>query len=304
MKNENLTLLILAAGMGSRFGGLKQIEPIGPNGEFIIDYSIYDAIKAGFNKVVFIIKEENYEIFKETIGKRVEDKINVEYVFQKLTDLPVGYTCPEDRVKPWGTAHAVYAARNNINEPFAIINADDFYGYDAFKVIADFLKEEVKDNLYGMVGYKVKNTLTENGSVKRGICEVEETTLKGIIESSVIEENGIITASPLDGSDSFTVTEDRCVSMNMLGFNSNVFLYIEKNFPKFLDNNKNDILKCEYLIPDILTMASNENYAKTKVLPTIAKWEGVTYKEDKESVVNAIQKLIDEGIYPHNLWKN
>ena len=304
MKNENLTLLILAAGMGSRFGGLKQIEPIGPNGEFIIDYSIYDAIKAGFNKVVFIIKEENYDIFKETIGKRVEDKINVEYVFQKLTDLPEGYTCPEDRVKPWGTAHAVYAARNNINEPFAIINADDFYGYDAFKVIADFLKEEVKDNLYGMVGYKVKNTLTENGSVKRGICEIDETTLKGIIESSVIEENGIITASPLDGGASFTVTEDRCVSMNMLGFNPNVFSYIEMNFPEFLDNNKNDILKCEYLIPDILTMASNENYAKTKVLPTTAKWEGVTYKEDKESVVNAIQKLVDEGTYPQNLWKN
>ena len=304
MKNENLTLLILAAGMGSRFGGLKQIEPIGPNGEFIIDYSIYDAIKAGFNKVVFIIKEENYEIFKETIGKRVEDKINVEYVFQKLTDLPAGYTCPEERVKPLGTAHAVYAARNNINEPFAIINADDFYGYDAFKVIADFLKEEVRDNLYGMVGYKVKNTLTENGSVKRGICEVDETTLKGIIESSVIEENGTITASPLDGSEPFTVTEDRCVSMNMLGFNPNVFSYIEKNFPEFLDNNKNDILKCEYLIPDILTMASNEDYAKTKVLPTTAKWEGVTYKEDKESVVKAIQKLVDEGTYPQNLWKN
>lgn len=303
MKNENLTLLILAAGMGSRFGGLKQIEPVGPNGEFIIDYSIYDAIKAGFNKVVFIIKEENYEIFKETIGKRVEDKINVEYAFQKLEDLPNGYVCPKDRVKPWGTAHAIWAARNNINEPFAIINADDFYGYDAFRVISNFLKEEVCENTYGLVGYKIKNTLTENGSVKRGVCKLNGSYLDKIIESTVIEENDIITASPLDGSNHFTVDKDGCVSMNMLGFTTNLFLYIEKNFSDFFDKNKDDILKCEYLIPDVLTKAIKENYAKTKVLPTTAKWEDVTYKEDKETVVKAIQALIDEGVYPQNLWK-
>ena len=302
MENKNLTLLILAAGMGSRFGGLKQIEPFGPNGEFIIDYSIYDAIKAGFNKVVFIIKEENYEIFKETIGKRVEDKIKVEYAFQKLEDLPEGYTCPSDRVKPWGTAHAILAAKNNINEPFAIINADDFYGYDAYSVISKFLKEEKNEEVYGLVGYQVKNTLTENGSVKRGVCKLNNGYLDEIIESSVIEENGIITASPLDGSNSFEVSQDASVSMNMLGFTPNIFTYIENNFSKFLDDNKDNILKCEYLIPDILTQATKENYAKTKVLPTIAKWEGVTYKEDKESVVKAIQKLIDEGVYPYNLW--
>ena len=302
MENKNLTLLILAAGMGSRFGGLKQIEPFGPNGEFIIDYSIYDAIKAGFNKVVFIIKEENYEIFKETIGKRVEDKIKVEYAFQKLEDLPEGYTCPSDRVKPWGTAHAILAAKNNINEPFAIINADDFYGYDAYSVISKFLKEEKNEEVYGLVGYQVKNTLTENGSVKRGVCKLNNGYLDEIIESSVIEENGIITASPLDGSNSFEVSQDASVSMNMLGFTPNIFTYIENNFSKFLDDNKDNILKCEYLIPDILTQATKENYAKTKVLPTIAKWEGVTYKEDKESVVKAIQKLIDEGDYPYNLW--
>lgn len=304
MENKNLTLLILAAGMGSRFGGLKQIEPIGPNGEFIIDYSIYDAIKAGFNKVVFIIKEENYEIFKETIGKRVEDKIKVEYAFQKLEDLPEGYEKPEERVKPWGTAHAILAAKNNINEPFAIINSDDFYGYDAYRVISEFLKEEKQEETYGLVGYKVKNTLTENGSVKRGVCKLNNNYLDELIESSIIEENNIITATPLNGDDSFTVTEDTYVSMNMLGFTPNIFDYIEKNFPIFLDENKDDMLKCEYLIPDILTQATRENYAKTKVLPTIAKWEGVTYKEDKDGVVKAIQKLVDDGIYPQNLWKN
>lgn len=303
MEKENLTLLIMAAGMGSRFGGLKQIEPVGPNGEFIIDYSVYDAIKAGFNKVVFIIKEENYEVFKETIGRRVEDKIKVEYAFQKLENLPDGYVCPEMREKPWGTAHAILSAKSIINEPFAIINSDDFYGRDAYYVISNFLKEEKEEETYGLVGYKIKNTLTENGSVKRGVCKLNNNYLQEIIESSVIEENGIITATPLDGRSSFEVTEDASVSMNMLGFTPNIFSYIEKKFPKFLDENKDNILKCEYLIPDVLTMATEEGYAKTKVLPTTAKWEGVTYKEDKESVVKAIQNLIDKGEYPQELWK-
>ena len=297
------TLLILAAGMGSRFGGLKQIEPMGPSGEFIIDYSVYDAIQAGFNKIVFIIKEENYEVFKETIGKRIEDKIKVEYVFQRLEDLPEGYTCPENREKPWGTAHAILSAKNNIHEPFVIINADDFYGRDAYLVISKFLKEEVQNNKYGLVGYSVKNTLTENGSVKRGICKLKENYLQEIIESNVIEKNGVITATPLDGRDPFLVTEDTYVSMNMLGFSPSLFSYIEKAFPSFLEKNKDNILKCEYLIPDVLTMAIEEGYARTKVLPTTAKWEGVTYKEDKDSVVKAIQKLMEEGVYPQNLWK-
>lgn len=293
----------MAAGMGSRFGGLKQIEPVGPTGEFIIDYSVYDAIQAGFNKIVFIIKEENYEVFKETIGKRIEDKIKVEYVFQRLEDLPEGYTCPENREKPWGTAHAILSAKNNIHEPFVIINADDFYGRDAYLVISKFLKEEVQNNKYGLVGYSVKNTLTENGSVKRGICKLKENYLQEIIESNVIEKNGVITATPLDGRDPFLVTEDTYVSMNMLGFSPSLFSYIEKAFPSFLEKNKDNILKCEYLIPDVLTMAIEEGYARTKVLPTTAKWEGVTYKEDKDSVVKAIQKLMEEGVYPQNLWK-
>lgn len=303
MKEKNLTLLIMAAGMGSRFGGLKQIEPVGPNDEFIIDYSVYDAIKAGFNKIVFIIKKENYDVFKETIGKRVEDKIKVEYAFQDLNDLPVGYTCPAERVKPWGTAHAILSAKNLINEPFAIINSDDFYGRDAYNTISNFLKEEKEENTYAVVGYHVINTLTENGAVKRGVCKVDGNKLEKLVESSVIKENGIITATPLDGSIPFEIKDDTYVSMNMLGFNPSIFPYIEKHFPKFLDENKDNILKCEYLIPDILSMATNNNYAKTLVIPTTAKWEGVTYKEDKESVVKAINELIEEGVYPQNLWK-
>ncbi len=303
MKNKNLTLLIMAAGMGSRFGGLKQIEPVGPNDEFIIDYSVYDAIKAGFNKIVFIIKKENYEVFKETIGKRIEDKIKVEYAFQDLNNLPAGYTCPPDRTKPWGTAHAILAAKDLIHEPFAIINSDDFYGRDAYQVISKFLNDEKKENTYALVGYHVKNTLTENGSVKRGVCKINNNLLESIIESSVIEENGIITASPLDGTTPFIIDNNTYVSMNMLGFNPSIFPYIEKNFSAFLDSNKDNILKCEYLIPDILTQAIKENYANTEVLPTTAKWEGVTYKEDKDGVVKAIKKLINEGEYPQNLWK-
>lgn len=303
MKEKNLTLLIMAAGMGSRFGGLKQIEPVGPNDEFIIDYSVYDAIKAGFNKIVFIIKKENYDVFKETIGKRVEDKIKVEYAFQDLNDLPVGYTCPTERVKPWGTAHAILSAKNLINEPFAIINSDDFYGRDAYNTISNFLKEEKEENTYAVVGYHVINTLTENGAVKRGVCKVNGNKLEKLVESSVIKENGVITATPLDGSMPFEIKDDTYVSMNMLGFNPSIFPYIEKHFPKFLDENKDNILKCEYLIPDILSMATNNNYAKTLVIPTTAKWEGVTYKEDKDSVVKAINELIEEGVYPQNLWK-
>ena len=305
MENKNLTLLIMAAGMGSRFGGLKQIEPFGPNGEFLIDYSVYDAIKTGFNKVVFIIKEENYDLFKETVGKRIEDKINVEYVFQKQDSIPTWVNIPSTRVKPWGTAHAILSAKDKINEPFAVINADDFYGRDAFSVIANFLKNDTKTDKenYALVGYQVENTLTENGSVKRGVCEINTDKLVKLTESSIIKENGIITASPLDESESFTVTSDTLVSMNMLGFNPSIFTYIEENMEKFFKENENNLDKCEFLIPDILTKSIEENYAEVSVLPTVAKWIGVTYKEDKESVLNSLNKLIDSGEYPHDLWK-
>ncbi len=299
---KDLTLLIMAAGMGSRFGGLKQIEPFGPNGEFIIDYSIYDAIKAGFTKVVFIIKEENYDIFRETVGKRIEDKIKVEYVFQKLEDIPEGYTLPTDRVKPLGTGQAILASKNAINENFAVINSDDFYGRDAYMVVADFLKK-TDSNTYGVVGYQVKNTLTENGSVKRGVCNTKDGYLDNIIESSIIEKNGVITASPLDGRDSFNMNSNDLVSMNMLGFTPTLYPYLEKKLVDFLEKNKSDLSSCEFLIPDVLTDAIKEDYAKVSVLSTTAKWEGVTYKEDKDGVVKAIRKLIEDGVYPENLWK-
>ena len=304
--NKDITLVILAAGMGSRFGGLKQIAPLGPNGEFIIDYSVYDAIKAGFTKIVFLIKEENYELFKETIGSRVEPHIKVEYCFQKNDNLPEGYELPADRTKPLGTAHAVLCCKNNVHEPFMIINADDFYGRDAYMKAAEFLKNanDEKPYPYGMVGYLVKNTITENGSVKRGVCEVDNSTLLKITESSVerMDDNKIM-ASPLSGAEPFEVAEDDTVSMNMLLFTPSVFQYIEDHFAEFLDANKDDLEKCEYLIPDVLFMTINENYATCTVLPTTANWYGVTYKEDADGVKKALANMVEDGTYPNNLWK-
>lgn len=302
--NKDMTLLIMAAGMGSRFGGLKQIEPVGPSGEFMIDYSIYDAIKAGFNKVVFIIKEENYDIFEETVGKRIKNYINVEYCFQKINDLPAGYSVPSDRIKPWGTAHAILAAKNNISENFAIINADDFYGRDAFIEVAKFLKTATlkTPKEYAVVGYNVLNTLTENGSVKRGICEEDCGYLKKLTESLVEKMENKIVAKPLDGSHEFEVSSNTRVSMNMFGFTPDLFNYIEDNFQTFLEENKNSLSTCEYLIPDLIEKAIKESYAQVKLLETTAKWQGITYREDKEKVVKEINKLIENNIYPSKLW--
>ena len=221
------TLLIMAAGMGSRFGGLKQIEPVGPSGEFIIDYSIYDALKAGFNKVVFVIKKENFNVFRETIGNRVSNHIKVEYAFQDMDYLPAGFECPSDREKPWGTSHAILCARDKISGNFAIINADDFYGRDAFFVMSDFLDKKYDENTYCVVGYKIKNTLSSNGSVKRGVCHAVDGFLTELIESKVEQVGDDIIASPLNGNDSFNITPDTLVSMNMLGFNVSIFDYID-----------------------------------------------------------------------------
>lgn len=298
--NKDITLVILAAGMGSRFGGLKQIAPMGPNDEFIIDYSVYDAVKAGFNKIVFLIKEENYEVFKETIGARVEPHVKVEYCFQKNDNVPV--EIPATREKPFGTAHAILCCKDKVNEPFMIINADDFYGRDAYVKSAEFLKNLDSENKYGMVGYLVKNTITENGSVKRGVCEVDNDKLIKITESIVEKTEDGIVATPLNGSDAFMVSEDTTVSMNMLLFTPSIFKYIEDKFPKFLEENKNDLEKCEFLIPDVLLDAINEGFASTDVLKTSATWYGVTYKEDTEIVRNSLRKLVEDGEYPNNLW--
>lgn len=300
---KDITLVVLAAGMGSRFGGLKQLEPMGPNGEFIIDYSVFDAIKAGFNKIVFLIKRENYDLFKETIGKRVEPHIKVEYAFQELNNLPVGYKVPNDRVKPLGTAHAIFCC-SMVNEPFAIINADDFYGRDAFVKAYNFLsKLDDTSNSYGMIGYKVANTLTENGSVKRGVCKVDDGNyLTALIESKVEDINGTIEAKPLDGSDAFTVKKDDTVNMNFLLFTPTIFKYIEEKFPLFFENNKDNLLTSEYLIPDALGELIKEEKVTTEVIPTSAAWYGVTYKEDTPGVKAAIKNLINQGQYNNDLW--
>ena len=303
--NKDITLVILAAGMGSRFGGLKQIAPLGPNDEFIIDYSVYDAIKAGFTKIVFLIKEENYNIFKETIGSRVEPHIKVEYCFQKNDNLPEGYEIPKERTKPLGTAHAILCCKEKVHEPFMIINADDFYGRDAYLKGADFLKNVIdeKPYPYGMVGYLVKNTITENGSVKRGVCEVDNGKLLRITESSVERKDNKIIATPLSGEQAFEVEENDTVSMNMLLFTPSIFNYIEEHFKEFLDENKDNLEKCEYLIPDILFKTIKDEYSTVTVLKTTATWYGVTYKEDSDNVKKALKELVDSGEYPNNLWK-
>lgn len=295
------TLLVMAAGMGSRFGGLKQIEPMGPNGEFLIDYSIYDAKLAGFTKVVFIIKEENYNLFKETVGKRVESHIETEYVFQDASNLEEAYPALKERVKPLGTGHAILCAKDKIDTPFAIINADDFYGRDAYFVASKYL-DTIDDEHYAVVGYSVSKTLSPNGAAKRGICREENGELVDLIESSVERVNGEIVASPLNGSEPFKVTEDTLVSMNLLLFTPQIFEVLEKKLTVFLEENKEDLSKCEFLIPDVVRTAMNEKAVTVDLLKTDSVWHGVTYREDKEEVVTAINKLIEEKIYPNKLW--
>lgn len=300
-QKQDLTLVIMAAGMGSRFGGLKQIEPIGPNGEFIIDYSIYDAIKAGFTKVVFIIKKENEQLFKDTIGKRVEAHIPISYVFQEMENLPVAIDLIK-REKPLGTAHAIYCCKDEVTTPFAIINADDFYGYDAYYKMVKFLRNNPNQE-YSLMGYRVKNTLTENGSVKRGVCQAEDNYLTTIIESSLERKENKIIASPLSGEPSFEVSPDSLVSMNMLGFTPDVFSYLEEKISEFLTNNNTNLQKDEILIPCVMEKVIEEGKNKVKVLETTATWYGITYREDKEYVVKGINYLIEQGGYPNNLWQ-
>lgn len=297
-----MTLVIMAAGMGSRYGGLKQIDPVGPNGEFIIDYSVYDAIKAGFKKIVFIIKRENYDIFKETIGKRVEGLIDVEYVFQDMDNIPGDIKLPEDRIKPFGTTQAIYCCKDIVKENFAIINADDFYGYDAYKKIGEFLKN-TKDTEFALVGYEVINTLTENGAVKRGVCYQDGDNLTKLIESNIEKIENKIIATPLNGSAAFEVSTDTLVSMNMFGFTPKIFKYLEEDLEKFIIDNQDDLSKCECLIPDTIFKLIKSNKAKVKVLRTNANWYGVTYKEDRQMIVNKINNMVEDKLYPKNLWK-
>ncbi len=301
------TLVILAAGMGSRYGGSKQIDPIDEQGHVIIDFSMYDAIRAGFKRIVFIIKREHEQIFREKIGARVEPFAQVDYAFQELEDLPEGYAVPEGRVKPWGTAHAINACRNVVDGPFAIINADDYYGRSAFETIYNFLvKQEDGEKLnYAMVGYLVENTLSESGTVTRGVCSAnEDGYLTGVRETSDLGWVDGHPAYPGEDGQPVPVPEGTLVSMNLWGFGASLFKEIEAGFPAFLDKGlKENPMKCEYLIPGVVEDLIASGKATVKVLESRDKWYGVTYKEDKPTVVAAIQKMKAEGIYPAELWK-
>lgn len=301
------TLVILAAGMGSRYGGLKQIDPVGPNNSIIIDYSIYDAIKAGFNKVVFIIKKENEELFKEVIGDKVSKHIKVEYVFQSLDKLPEGYNCPEERVKPWGTAHAVLCCKGVVNEPFVVINSDDFYGSGAYKNLGDWIeKTDFSGNKYkfAMAGYYLKNTLTDNGTVSRGVCDVNENgQLVDVIErTKIMRVDGKISYTE-DGESWAELPENSVASMNCWCFPAEILDEIEKYFIEFLKNEvPENPLKSEFFLPFLVRDMLNEGKCTVDVIETADKWFGVTYKEDKPDVVASISALVEEGQYPEKLW--
>ena len=296
------TLLILAAGMGSRYGGLKQVEPVGPNGEAIIDYSIYDAIKAGFGKVVFIIRESFADAFKEKFDKKLAGKIKVDYVYQELDNLPEGFTLPEGREKPWGTAHAILVAKDAINEPFCALNADDFYGFKAFQVMSDFLSESTKESEYSMVGYHLKNTLSEFGTVSRGICNADENNhLKKIVETIKIQKKGENVVSIEEDGSETQLTGDEIVSMNNWGFKPSIFKILEEKFTEFLKT-EIDKPKSEMYIPFVVFELIQDNKATVKVLEANSPWFGVTYKEDKPFVVEKIRNMIKMGEYPEKLF--
>ena len=301
-----MQLVILAAGMGSRFGGLKQMEPMDDYGNFILDYSIHDAIRAGFDSVIFIIKREHLEIFRETIGKRVEPLIKTEYAFQDLNDLPEGFACPEGREKPWGTAHAILAARDLIKDNFIIINGDDYYGQETYEVAAKYLKSLSKDSdgKYANIAFDVANTLAENGSVKRGVCFYDENHfLTKMIESSVYkDEKGAIQAEPLDEKEAkFVCAPGQLVSMNLFAFSRDIIQKLQERLPIFLKENIQN-LKSEFLIPEEVSRLVGEGKATLKLIGTPSVWYGVTYREDKPSVVKALKELTDKGLYKKGLY--
>ena len=302
-------LVVMAAGMGSRYGGLKQIDPIDEYGNIIMDFSIYDAIRAGFRKVVFIIKKENEESFRAAIGDRIAKQIETAYVFQDLNNIPEGFAVPQDRVKPWGTGHAVLSCIGTVDGPFAVINADDYYGSKAFKLAYDFLanaKEDDKQYQYMMVGYQLEKTLTENGHVARGVCVTDEDShLVKINERTRIEKRGDETAyTEEDGATWTVIPQGSTVSMNMWGFSESILEELHARFRAFLEENlEKNPLKCEYFLPFVVDELLNEGRATVKVLKTDDRWYGVTYKEDKPQVVAAIRALKDQGLYPQKLWE-
>lgn len=301
------TLVILAAGMGSRYGGLKQMDPVDEYGNLIIDFSIYDARRAGFEKVVFIIKKKNEEEFKESIGNKISKYMEVDYVFQELTLVPEGFKIPEGRVKPWGTAHAVYCCKGIVKEPFVVINADDYYGVDAFKSLYDYLTTHKDDEKYryAMVGYELGKTLTENGSVARGCCITDnEGNLKTIAERMHIEKRGDHAVYTEDGETFHPLPFDTMVSMNMWGFSPSIIIELESAIERFFEHEvEKNPLKAECFLPIEVDKLLKADIATVQVLTSSEKWFGVTYKEDKPFVVESIQALKDKGIYPQKLWE-
>ncbi|NLK98365.1 nucleotidyltransferase family protein [Defluviitalea saccharophila] len=298
-------LVVMAAGMGSRFGGLKQIEPVGKNGEIIMDFSIFDARKAGFKKVICVIKKEMESDFKQIIGDRISKNVELVYAYQEIDDLPEGYKVPEGRAKPWGTGHAILACRDLIDGPFAVINADDYYGKNAFKLIYDFLINTEDDDYYryAMVGYILENTLTDHGHVARGVCTTDENGyLKTIHERTRIEKRDGLIQYTEDGSHWVTLPDKSIVSMNLWGFTPSIMEELKAAFPAFLDEAlKNNPEKAEFYIPEVVNNLIKSKKALVKVLESKDRWYGVTYREDKDKIVEAITKMQEEGIYPDNL---
>ncbi len=302
-----MTLVILAAGMGSRYGGLKQLDPMTDNGEFIIDFSIYDALNAGFDHVVFIIKEENLELFRATVGSRIEKRVKVTYAFQKTDELPAGFTVPEGREKPWGTGHAIYCVRDIVKDNFAVINADDFYGKDTFCRLAAHLSKA--DNSGGvahhcMVGFHLGNTLTENGTVSRGHCVIDaDGMLCGVTERTKIAKRENCAAYLADDGETWVeLPFDTIVSMNCWGFTPDFFAALEQDFAKFLSDLGANPLKAEYYLPSAVDTQRAEGLCDVRVYPTQSVWQGVTYAEDKARVKASIQQMIASGEYPAQLW--
>lgn len=300
-----MELVIMAAGMGSRYGGLKQLDPIDNDGNFIIDYSVYDAIRCGFDKVVFIIKEENFNAFRETIGKRVEDKIETVYVFQDNDNIPNEFIVPETRIKPFGTGHAVLCAKGVVHSNFAVINSDDFYGYDAFKTASEFLKKNDVQNNFALIGYEASKTFCCAKSVKRGVCESNKNKLISLTESSLSKnENNEIVATPIDGSNKkpFVIENDATVSMNFFCFTPKFMDYLDVEFINFLEKNKSNLESAEFFLPTSVTNLIHENKATVDLKKTSAEWFGMTYKEDKDFVKSKLQEEKNKGVYPTHLW--
>lgn len=301
-------LVIMAAGMGSRYGGLKQIDPISEQGEIILDFSLYDAMMAGFEEIVFIIEKENEQDFRALIDDRSGKHLNVHYAFQNIEDIPPGFQIPEGREKPWGTGHAVLAARHLIDAPFAVINADDYYGAGAFQTMYDFLINAEDDSKYrySMVGYRLDKTLTENGHVARGVCTVDENQeLVSVVErTKIMRREDIIAFTEDDGKSWTELDTDTIVSMNFWGFTKSMMDELDKRFPNFFNSNvEKNPLKAEYFLPGVVSELLAEEKATVKVLTSQDQWYGVTYKEDKQGVVDALRSMKDKGFYPENLWK-